>query len=347
MVELRFNGQRYAFWQKVYIKSSVDDLVADMNFAVTRDGLGKLSALDENTVVQVLIDDHLVSTIRPDIVNETVRAQSHSIEIDGRSLGREFVDCKYSKSLSGLKLDEIVKQLCSTFNVPVQIDAETAVVADFAMQCETPANALINAARAANLLLYPTPDGGLKLTKPTSAAPVATLVYGDHIESYSVVDEYRLRYSDYLVKGYDYAANQALKGAVKDGGLTYFRPLHIMADKLGKSLGGCDRRAELERNRRLARAHRIDLDVYGWTHAGGVWEINTQVRVVIPDRNIDGVYLIGDRIFTLDDQGGSMTRLTVMQRAAFIGEDKPAAHGKRSAAKKPAKQKTIYASDLE
>ena len=42
-----------------------------------------------------------------------------------------------------------------------------------------------------------------------------------------------------------------------------------------------------------------------------------------------------------------MTRLTVMQRDAFIGEDKPAAHGKRSAAKKPAKQKTIYAADLE
>ena len=217
-------------------------------------------------------------------------------------------------------MEELVKKLCSTFNVPVKVAAKTTVVPDFSLQCESPANALINAARAANLLLYATPDGGLMLTEPSSAAPVATVRYGAHIESYTVVDEYKLRYSEYLVKGYDYATDKALKGGVKDNGIEFYRPLHIMADKTGQGLGGCDRRAELERNRRTARANRIDLEVFGWTHAGGVWGINTQVRVVIEQENIDGVYLIGDVAFTLDDQRGSMTQLSVMKREAFAGE---------------------------
>ncbi|MBD9362903.1 phage baseplate assembly protein [Methylomonas fluvii] len=347
MVEIKFNGKRYAYWQQVSISASVDDLAASVQLGVTRSGTGERLGINENSVVEVLIADTVVATIRPDMVNRHVNANSHSIAIEARSLGRELVDCQYSQTLSGLKLAEIVKRLCSTFNVPVQIDADTTLVPDFALQCESPANALINAARAANLLLYATPDGGLKLTEPTSAAPVATLVYGEQIEQFSVVDEYKLRFSEYLVKGYDYASDKALKGGVKDAGIGYFRPLHIMADKAGQSLGGCDRRAELERNRRKARAHRIDLDVYGWTHAGGVWEINTQVRVVIPDEDIDGVYLIGDRAFSLDDQQGSMTRLTVMRREAFLGEEAPAKAKKAAKHKKAKSKPIIYASDLE
>lgn len=351
MVEIRFNGDRYAYWQRVHISASVDDLAASVGLEVTRPGTSQRLGVDANTVIEVLIENNVVATIRPDVIRRHVDANSHGIAIDARSLGRELIDCQYSKILSGLKLGEIVKQLCSTFNVPVKIAAETAVVPDFAMQCESPANALINAARAANLLLYSTPDGGLMLTGPTDAAPVATLIYGDHIESYEVVDEYKLRYSDYLVKGYDYANDKALKGGVKDGGIGFFRPLHIVADKYGQGLGGCDRRATLERNRRLARAHRIDLEVFGWTHAKGVWDINTQVRVMIPDENIDGVYLIGERSFTLDEQRGSMTRLQVMKREAFMGEEK--AGGKRGAGKrktrkrKSGQEKVIYATDLE
>lgn len=349
MVEIRFNGQRYSYWQNVHISSSVDDLASSVGLAVTRPGTGQRLGVDANTKIEVLIGDTVVETIRPDQISRHVDAESHSISIEARSLGRELIDCQYSKTLSGLKLGEIVKQLCSLFKVPVMIDVETFEVPDFAMQCESPANALINAARAANLLLYPTADGGLILTTPTDKPPVATLIYGDHIQSYDVVDEYKLRFSEYLVKGYDYQNDQALKGNVKDSGINYFRPLHIMADKSGQGVGGCDRRAQLERNRRLARSHRIDLDVYGWTHANGVWAVNTQVRVMIPDEDIDGVYLIGDRSFTLDDQRGSMTRLTVMKREAFVGEEKTG--GKKGASKpKTSKNKpdqVIYATDLE
>ncbi len=328
-VELRFDGVRYGGWQRVDIRESVDDLCAAVHLAIQTTG-GGVPPVTANTVIEVLVGGTLASTIRVDKLQRRVDAKSHEIQVEGRSLARELVDCQYSATLSGLKFGELVKRLCSTFKVPVHIAAETAVVPEFAMQCEPPANALINAARAANLLLYPTPSGGLILTAPTEAAPVATLFYGNHFTRYEVVDEFRLRFSDYVVKSFDYEGGAALNGAVKDAGITFFRPCQVVADKHGQGAGGLTRRATLERNRRLARAHRLALTVPGWRHASGLWAINTQVRVVIPAEGIDGVFLIGSRSLSLDDKGGSVTHLEVMHRDAFQGEEKKKA--KRGAA---------------
>lgn len=325
-IELRFDGARYGYWQQAEMRDSVDDLCASVHLAYAKPGVGSGWGLTPNTVVDVLIGGELVTTTRSDMRRRKVGPESHMLRFQGRSLGRELVDCQFSKTMSGLKLGEIVKRLCEAFKVPVKIAAETAVVPNFSMQCEVPANALINAVRAANLLLYPQPDGGLILATPSDAPPIATLVYGVDFKEYEVIDEDRLRFSDYTVKGYDYGANNALKGAAKDAGITYFRPMHVVADKHGQGLGGCERRALLERNRRLARAHRLELELAGWRYrdANGalkVWPLNRQVRVVIPEEDIDGLFLVGERALRIDDKGGYVTVLTVMHRNAFRGEE--------------------------
>lgn len=339
-VEVRFDNKRFGFWQNVSIRQSVDDLCATVNLNIaTQDALQSMG-FTANTVAQVLINNVLVSTVRADVVRRKVGEKTHTISFGARSLGRELVDCQYSKTLSGIKLGEIVKQLCNTFKVPITIIGDTAIVPHFAMQCEQPANALLNAARAANMLLYPLPDGGLILTLPTKDAPVATLVSGEHIKGYEINDEYKLRFSEYCIKSFDYDAGAARKSVVKDAGLTYFRPMHIVADRHGHGLGGLDRRAELERNRRLARAHAIGLELFGWGYISAAgkfepWRINTQVRVVIPEDEIDDVFLIGDVSYEQDDEGGTVSHLTVMHRNAFVGEEKQAkkhsaAHARRA-----------------
>jgi prophage tail gpP-like protein len=337
MFEIRFDGMRFSTWNSVELRESVDDLCASLRLAVAMPDVGTGLGLTANSVVTVWADDaagvpELVTTVRLDSLRRSVGATSHEIAIEARSLGRELVDCQYSKTLSGMRLEGIIKALCKTFDVPVEILAKyvgkTQVVPEFAMQCELPANALINAARAANLLLHPLPTGGLLLTEPTDASAVATLFYGEQLKSYAVVDEYRLRFSDYVVKSFDYDSGAAPKGVAKDDGISFFRPMHLVADKHGHSLGACERRAQTERNRRQARAHRLSLVVQGWSHAAGLWRINTQVRVVIPSEDIDEVFLIGDRTFKFDGQGGQTTHIEVMPRNAFVGE--PKAHKKRA-----------------
>lgn len=332
MVELKFNGQRYIGWTHVSLRESVDDLCASVQLGIALPPSTETPlALTANTVLQVLVDNVLVSTIRIGKIRRRVSATAHTIEIDARSLARELVDCQYSATFKALKLEELVKRICEVFKVPVQIAAQTAVVPSFAMQCEMPANALLNAARAANLLLYPTSDGGLILTAPTEAAAVATLVYGQDFTDYEIADNYDLRYSEYVVKSFDYAAGNSIKGAVKDNEFNFFRPLHIIADKHGHSTGSCDRRAELERNRRMAKAHAINLTVPRSGHANGLWAINTQVRIVIPQEGIDGVFLIGERTFS-QGENGTVTHLQVLHRNAFVGE--PRIKKKRSSGTK-------------
>lgn len=329
MVEIRFDGKRYGYWQSVSVRESVDELCASVSLGITNPGTGEPLPLGANTTCDVLIDGELVSTVRAGKVRRKVGEADHTIRFEARSLARELVDCQYSKTLSGLKLEEVVKRICSPFKVPVKINANTVVVPEFSMQCEIPANALINAARASNLLLYPQPDGGLILTAPDDGEPVATLVYGQHFLEYELVDDYDLRFSEYVVKSFDYDNGSAPKGSAKDAGIEFFRPMHIVADRHGHGIGGCTRRAELERNRRLARAHAISVVVSGWRHAGGLWAINKQVRIVIPHEGVDGVFLIGDRAFSQDDKSGEVTHMQVMHRNAFAGE--PPKKKKRSA----------------
>ena len=324
LVEIRFDGIRYGWWKSAEVRASVDDLCASLRLDVTLPGTGKNLGITANTVIDVLIAGQAVYKMRLDSLTRSVSKDSHDISIEGRTLAREMIDSQYSKTLSGLTLGEIAKRLCSDFKVPLKVAAATKEVPDFSLECESPASALINAARTANLLLYPTQDGGLILSAPTKAAPVTALLYGKDLLSYEIVDEHALRFSEYCVKGYNYEEDEAISSKALDAGITHFRPMHLVADKHGRGQGGCERRAELERNRRLARAHRIELTVQGWRYPTGdawrLWDINTQVRVTIPPEGIDDVFLIGDRAFRLDDRGGHTTKLTVMKRDAFVGE---------------------------
>lgn len=330
-VTVKFGGQVFTTWEDVSLSESVDELCAQVRLGVTLPDMGGATfntlGMTPNTVMTLWAGDELLATVRPDKRSRSVSATSHEIRMEARSLGRELVDCQYSATYSGLKLGEIAKRLCKLFGVPLQVDDETAAVPEFAMQCEQPANALLNAARSANRLLYPTPDGGVVLTQPAGGEAVAVLVYGQHFKSYRVVDEDKLRFSEYVVKSFDYLADAARKGSAKDAGIDYFRPMHIVGDRMGQSDGATGRRAELERNRRQARAHRIELELPGWHYldAGGVarvWRINTRVRLVIGPEEIDQVLLVGDRTLHFDAQHGRTTQLVLMEREAFVGEPK-------------------------
>lgn len=332
LVEVKFDGQRFGYWQKVNIRQSVDELCTSLNLSLQQPKNQPMPRFNANTVAEVLINNVLVATVRADALVRHVDDETHTVNLQARSLGRELVDCSYSITLKNIKLEEIVKRICTLFKVPLTVHANTVLVPDFSMQSEQPANAILNAARTGNVLIYPTPEGGLMMTEPTSAAPVATLVYGDTIKSYTINDEFKLRFSEYRVKSFDYGNNKALVGVVVDSAISFFRPMHIVADRHGNALGALKRRAELEHNRRNARANSIELTLFGWGYGEPwqPWAINTQVRVVIPDEEIDAVMLVGDLTFEQSETEGSITNMTLMHRNAFVGE--PATAKKHSAA---------------
>lgn len=337
IVTLKFNGLQFDDWQQVNIRQSIDELVTQVQLGFARPGTGTPIPIDVNTVAQVLIKNHLISTVRTDSAPRRITENSHSNQFMGRSLGRELVDTQYSATYKNLTVSEIVKRICTLFKVPLKPFQSTALVPDFAMQSESPANAIVNAARTANLLIYPTAEGGLIMAEPDNNPPVATIEMGKQIKELTINDDYRQRFSEYLVKSFDYGANTARKGTVKDDGLNFFRPMHVIADRMGNSLGALQRRAEMERNRRLARAHSLVVTVVGWGHEqSGLWQpwqLNTQVRAVVSDEGIDQTLLISDIELSQDERTGTLATLTLVHRNAFVGQA-PTAKKKSAAARK-------------
>lgn len=348
VVTLRFGGLSFDFWQDVAINMSVDDLVATVELAFAKSDIGKNFPVTVNTVAQVLMNGWLVATVRPDMVRRRIGPEQHTNSFNGRSLGRELVDTQYSATYKNVTVTEIVSRICSLFKVPLTPLQKTALVPDFSMQSESPANAIINAARTANILIYPTPEGGLIMAEPDNGQPVATLVMGEQIQYIDLTEEYRLRHSEYMVKSFDYGAGSARKNVAKDTELDFFRPMHIIADRMGNSLGALQRRADMERNRRLARAHRFDVGLVGWGHdqAGPwmPWLLNRHVRIVVPEENYDEVRLISDIKFRQNGQSGTLSTLTCVHRNAFIGE--PPTAKKRSAKSRKKRVARVDANQL-
>ncbi len=362
-VELRVNGQVLPWWTGFSFTASVDDLCTSADIAVTVDDLGYMDKVDENSTVELWATNmdaaalamsgahshrgngkgqsnqpqpELLATCRVDCDTRQVSATDQTIQLALRSLGRELVDCQMSGSHNGVTLGEIIKRLCAKLKVPFVNKAKTQLVKQFSMQSESPHNNISQLVRAANLLLHPTPDGGIVLTEPANGAVLETFTYGQHFTRYTYKREHRLRFSHYCVKGQASMRASATSGKSEDKGYSFYRPLEMVADKDGGT-GGCERRAQLELVRRKARANTLELSVPGWfNHNGKLRAINTLVRVVIEREGIDSTFLIGDLVFKLDS-GGQVCELTLQHRNAYIGQEPPAKQRKKSAQKTASK----------
>ena len=97
-VELRFDGQRYAYWQQVDIRESVDDLCASVHLGYVKPGAGSSLGLTANTVVDVLVGGDVVTKARSDINGELInlyRVVKHHLE----ELVRQFKWCLISREM--------------------------------------------------------------------------------------------------------------------------------------------------------------------------------------------------------------------------------------------------------
>lgn len=113
-----------------------------------------------------------------------------------------------------------------------------------------------------------------------------------------------------------------LKVEAKDGEITRYRPMVIIAeDNMTGSTGYQRAMWELKRNK--AESQREVVTVQGWEKpGGGLWLPNELVRLIAPQLGLDGIQrLIVAVNFTLDNQNGTRTVLTLMHRDAF---DEPA-----------------------
>lgn len=331
MLTVHFDGGVVNHWQSATIKTSVDDLCTGVSLSLSQESPQNAFKAGINSVCKLFDEGQLIATTRMDEIVREVGESSHTINVQARSLAREMVDSQYSKTLRGKKLSQIIGEICADLKVPFTSSAPSdELVPEFSMQCESPSNQVLQLVRAANLFCLPTADGGIHLCPINQDQPVATLIYGRDMKSYTLRDTFRERFSIYQVKGngihdgfafFHDPSHKPANGVVLDNEITYLRPLHVVAEK-NQSIGACERRAKMECERRRARAHRLDITVAGWHDGQGkqgkLWAINTLLRVVIEPEGLDEVLLLSGVELKLDSSGGTTANLSLSYPAAWF-----------------------------
>ena len=171
-------------------------------------------------------------------------------------------------------------------------------------------------------------SGDVILTRAGASGRTSdALVLGANLKRISPRFSWRDRFSDYVVKGQrsgayddDGAAAAHAKGSAQDKVVTRSRPLLVVAE--GESDGvSAEDRAAWEAAVRAGRATRVECLVQGWSQSDGAWwKVNQLVRVRAAVVALDAELVIVDREFTIDDQGGTITRLSCAPATAYLPE---------------------------
>ncbi|MDH4122368.1 MAG: hypothetical protein OEV94_11765 [Deltaproteobacteria bacterium] len=340
-VRLLVNGQDFTGWEEVEIFTSFEHLATVFRLRMTE--FGGVFLVVEGDRCQVVIGTDLVVTGWVDAVTREISAQAHLVEVQGRDLTCDLVDCCAELDgghLTGQNIHQIANTLASRYAVPVDLFAGPGepfgVVA--VHPGETNFALLERLARQRGLLLTSDPEGDLRITKPGKEISAGSLIEGENVLSAKYTRSLTERYSVYLVLGQshltDESAPQAAfgqKGQARDYDVTRYRNQVVVAEAHGDD-ATMDRRAAWEAAVRSGRGQALAVLVPGWKGPDDVlWRPNALVRVEIPTLGIDDTLLLAACRYTLD-KDGTRTELTLYPQDAF--DPAPYKLGNKSKSKK-------------
>lgn len=304
-----------------------------------RGGLFPGLALRAGDGVRVFVDGEPLLHGFVDSINRSISATDHSVSLSGRDRTGEMVDASTIVSpgtWTDTPLEAIAAQIAAPFGIPVMTVAATgAPIKKFSVQRgESAFSAIERAAKPKKVLLTTNGIGALVITKPGSLPAGDVLVEGENILSANQTQDYKERFSRYIVYGQQAGqtgkAGTGVKAENPDhllefGGLPVskiagvaprHRPLVIIAE--GEvNLDQAYRRAEWETTVRRARSEKLTVSVRGWrTRSGPLWQPNRLVICRIPSLGVTGPFLITATRFELG-QSGTTTQLTLRHRRAF------------------------------
>ncbi|EDH6685436.1 phage tail protein, partial [Salmonella enterica subsp. enterica serovar Poona] len=247
-VELFISGKIFAGWVSVSVRRSLEHLAGSFELTLMLPGRPVPDAITPGQPLRLTINGVTVITGYLDTVKHKMSATSSSINVTGRDKTGDLVDCSAvfkGSQWHGRTLEQIARDLCQPFGIRVvwQVDDATAAkpFATFTLQqAETVSDALTRAARHRGVLVTSNAGGDLVFTQ-AGTQQTDTLELGKNLLDADFTDDWRNRYSEYLVKGHGGGGGHkgeakaaallaAPKGTTDDKAVTRWRPKVILAD---------------------------------------------------------------------------------------------------------------------
>lgn len=335
-VSLEVNAIRYGGWESIRIERSIETLSGAFSLGISERWPGQSvpRGINPGDRCVVRIDNDVVVTGWVDDLEPGVDGESHDISVTGRDATGDLVDCSAIHKPSqwtGQKLERIAQELLAPFGLKVITQANTGeAFKKFAIeQGETVHEAITRMCKLRAVLAIADGQGNLVITTADAATRAATaLEEGKNIKAIRGQFSHKERFSEIHVKGQTQGSDTesasvttGWKGNAQDAEIKRYRPLLVMAEGQANTKQ-CQERAAWEKSTRAGKGHRATVTVTGWRQGekstSPLWDINTLVFVNSSTLKIRETLLVSGVIFTVEENGGHITELTLVRPEAFL-----------------------------
>ncbi len=336
-VTLRTDGRLFTGWTSVSVTRSIESVAGYFELGVNVPPGTDLSGLAPGKKFTLEIGGQIVCTGYIDSRRRQMTADSMKITVAGRDKTADLIDCAAVYSGGQWKnrtLEQIARDLCAPYGVTVRWELSdkesSAAFPGFTLDhSETVYEALVRASRARGVLMTSNAAGELVFSRAASTA-TDELVLGKNLLTVNFEEDFRDRFSEYIVKGYarangadgddiDAESIVSRKGTATDSDVTRYRPMIIIADSK-ITAKDAQARALREQRRRLAKSITFEAEIDGWTRRDGqLWMPNLLVTIDASKYAIKTTELLVSKVtLILNDQDGLKTRVSLAPREGFL-----------------------------
>lgn len=317
------DGEAYDNVEQGTVRMSMEAFARDFTLTMGNDWPDGVLPFEEGAAVEVVVDDECVLTGFVDEIPVTYDSTSHTIQVLGRSVHGQMVDCSAVHKTGHWRdqpMLKIASDVAEPFGVTIGIDgdlpnAEKEFRKWAIEDAESAADCVTRLAKMRGGFPVAGPGTGLAITAASMEPPrTDAIAWGRDILRGSRNGRAKERYSHYIVKSqsagndYWYGEDAAAKGVyvAVDQEVPQYRPLIIISDS--GSAKELEDRAKWERNIRAGRARRVVYDLQGFQRpSGGVWKPNARVAVDDPFTDVSTDLLAIGVTFTYSGEGSVTT----------------------------------------
>ena len=347
-MKIEVNGTEYANFVSASVVIRLDTLSNTFAFEATSEDAKPLPFKGGESCT-VTVDGELVLTGFIEIVNVDGDAESHTISIEGRDKTADIVDSAIdvlSDTRPPISLKTLIERVITHVGAKISVidlakPAEFNAAEDlFAQEPGQNAFEFIEApARKRQVLLTSDEKGNLVITASSGKEIAATIQHRvaddtSNVLRYSVSYDLTGRFRKYLsssqlniiplnlagIASNDEIVSQGTENVVTDSDVREGRQLILASESMFSSSQGEDR-ATWEANIRKARSRVYSATMHGYRNqTGDLWRVNTLVKVNDEYADIEATMLINSTTFSLSEQDGRTTVLSLVERNAYTLE---------------------------
>lgn len=321
-ITLQTDSGEYTGWKAVRIRRSLDQITNTFSLSVSDAGFSqfKRHPLQLDSSCRVLIDGLPVINGFVDTIKPSIAGNNHSLEIAGRDVTGDLVDCSAqipNQELHNVNIKDAAGLLCAEYGVTINCPEPGEPFEKFVVNDgETVFSCIEAHARQRSLFPYTLGDAVLHLKKPQPHYIGDSLIEGLNILEASAEHSNRNRFHKIITKSQQAGAPSEADEFI-DEQVRAPRLRIVRAEKpVNRTI--CKNRAEWEARLRAARGKKANITVQGWytpiSHQ--LWDVTQTLKVESERLGLNEMMMINAVDYEAGD-AGTLAHLNMIPPEAY------------------------------